>query len=340
MMRILVTGTAGFIGFHTARRLLADGHEVVGFDGVTPYYDPRLKQARHRILAQTSNRFRPVEAMLEDKDALARAVAPQAPEVIIHLAAQAGVRYSITNPDAYISANLAGTFNVLELARRTRPTHLLLASTSSVYGGNPAMPFAETDRADWPLTLYAASKKSVEAMSHSYAHLWDIPVTCARFFTVYGPWGRPDMALFKFAEAIESGAPIEIYGDGSASRDWTYIDDVVEALMRLMTAVPEKHRPLAMREGQDSLSPVAPWRAVNVGRGQPVSLAAFIETLERSLGKPAQRRLLPMQQGDPSATFADTRLLTALTGFTPRTGLDEGVRSFVAWYRQWRESAG
>lgn len=331
-MRILVTGTAGFIGFHLARRLIADGHMVVGFDGMTTYYDVRLKHKRHEILGQT-NGFRAHIAMLEDKDALAKAVADCQPDVIVHLAAQAGVRYSLENPDAYVSANLNGTFNVLEAAREAGVKHLMLASTSSVYGGNEKMPFMETDLTDAPMTLYAATKKAGESMSHSYAHLWKIPTTCFRFFTVYGPWGRPDMALFKFVKAIEEDQPIDVYGEGRMGRDFTYIDDLVEGIKRLIECMPEAGQPVSGEGITDSLSPVAPWRVVNIAGGQPVGLMPFIETIEKCLGKEAKKNMLPMQKGDVRETFADASLLKALTGFTPGISVEQGVSAFVDWYR-------
>ena len=331
-MRILVTGSAGFIGFHLSGRLLADGHEVTGFDGITPYYDVRLKQERHAILKR-SNGFAGHVGMLEDKEALAKAFAAARPEMVIHLAAQAGVRYSLEHPEAYASSNLAGTFNVLEAVQEAAPRHFLFASTSSVYGGNAKTPFAETDRTDAPMTLYAATKKAGEAMSHSYAHLWGIPTTCLRFFTVYGPWGRPDMALFRFVAAIEKGEPIEIYGEGRMRRDFTYVDDLVEGIVRLMATPPETGKPVTAAGVADSLSPVAPWRVVNIAGGRPVELLNYVETIERHLGKKAIRRLLPMQKGDVGGTHADTSLLEALTGFVPQTGVDEGVRAFVEWYR-------
>ena len=331
-MRVLVTGSAGFIGFHIARRLVADGHLVVGFDGMTPYYDVRLKQRRHAILAK-SNGFRAKIGQLEDKAALDDAVADCRPDVIIHLAAQAGVRYSLEHPEAYVSANLDGMFNLLEVARAAAPKHLLIASTSSVYGGNSKMPFRETDRADWPMTLYAATKKAGEAMAHSYAHLWKLPTTCFRFFTVYGPWGRPDMAPIKFVSAIDDGRPIEVYGEGQMRRDFTYIDDLVEAVIRLIDVVPEQGKPSTADGVEDSLSPVAPWRAVNIAGGQPVWLMPFIETIERHLGKPANKVMLPMQKGDVTETYADASLLQALTGFTPTITVDEGVKALVDWYR-------
>ncbi|MBB6307569.1 NAD-dependent epimerase/dehydratase family protein [Xanthobacter tagetidis] len=331
-MRFLITGTAGFIGFHLARRLLDEGHFVVGYDGMTDYYDPALKRARHDILAR-SNGFRAVEARLEDMAALTAATEAAAPDVMVHLAAQAGVRYSIEHPRTYVDSNLVGSYNVLEAARVARPKHLLMASTSSVYGGNAKMPFAETDRADWPITLYAATKKAMEAMAHSYAHLWGLPTTSFRFFTVYGPWGRPDMALFKFVDAILSGRPIEIYGMGEMRRDFTYVDDIVEAVVRLAGMPPVAGQPVKAAGVEDSLSPVAPWRAVNIGGGEPVGLLDFVKAIEAAVGREAEKLMRPMQPGDVRDTFADPRLLEALTGFRPQTPLDIGVPAFVAWYR-------
>jgi UDP-glucuronate 4-epimerase len=330
-MRIFVTGTSGFIGFHLARRLLELGHFVDGYDGMTSYYDLRLKEARRAILLRT-NRFRDTIAMLEDMDALTQAVDASEPDVIVHLAAQAGVRYSLENPRAYIESNLVGTFNVMELARMRSVGHFLIASTSSVYGANPATPFIESDRTDHPLTLYAATKKSNEVMAHSYAHLWSIPTTLFRFFTVYGPWGRPDMAPLKFIEAIENGRAIDIYNHGDMERDFTYIDDLVEAIVRLIDVPP----PLApggnAMEG-DTLSPVAPYRIVNVGRGQPVKLLDFIDAIERKLGKKAIRNYLDMQLGDMRRTFAGSSLLERLTGYRPSTSIETGVSALVDWYR-------
>lgn len=331
-MRVLVTGSAGFIGYHLSKRLINDGHMVVGFDGMTPYYDVRLKHKRHELLEKT-NGFRAHIGMLEDRDALDKALDDCRPDMIVHLAAQAGVRYSLENPSAYISTNLVGTFNILEAAREAGIKHLLFASTSSVYGGNEKMPFKETDLTDAPMTLYAATKKAGEAMSHSYAHLWKIPTTCFRFFTVYGPWGRPDMALFKFVKAIEEGQPIDVYGEGNMGRDFTYIDDLVEGIARLMDCVPEEGRPAAQEGVLDSLSPVAPWRVVNIAGGQPVGLMPFIETIEACLGKKAEMNMLPMQPGDVRKTYAQAGLLAALTGFTPGICVEDGVAAFVKWYR-------
>ncbi len=332
MSRFLVTGTAGFIGFHLARRLLDEGHQVVGFDGMTPYYDVSLKEARHGVLSER-NGFAAIEAMLEDMDALNAAAALAEPDVIVHLAAQAGVRYSLENPRAYVNSNLVGSFNLLEVARQAKPKHLLLASTSSIYGANALIPFAEADKADEPLTLYAASKKAMEVMAHSYAHLHQIPTTAFRFFTVYGPWGRPDMALFKFVSAILKDEPVEIYGEGKMQRDFTYVEDLVDAVVRLADLPPTPESRVSVPGVIDTLSPVAPFRVVNIGGGQPVGLMDFVETVEAAVGKAAIRKMLPMQPGDVPRTYASPGLLKALTGEAPSTPLADGVEAFVAWYR-------
>jgi UDP-glucuronate 4-epimerase len=330
-MRILITGTAGFIGFHLARRLCAEGHLVTGIDGMTSYYDVALKRERNAILSR-SNAFRGHEFMLEDMERLRSIAEAEKPEIIIHLAAQAGVRYSIENPRAYVDANLVGTFNVLEIARAIKPRHLLIASTSSVYGANAAIPFRETDRADQPLTIYAATKKAGEVMAHSQAHLYSIPTTLFRFFTVYGPWGRPDMAYFKFVRQMLRDEPIDIYGHGKMSRDFTYIDDLIEGIVRLMPLIPEAG--VAAAGDLDSISPAAPHRIVNIGGGQPVALMDFIAAAERSLGIVAKRNYLAMQPGDVPITFASADLLERLTGFRPATPIQTGVDAFVAWYRE------
>ena len=327
-MRVLITGTAGFIGFHLARRLLDEGHQIAGVDGLTAYYDVELKRARHAILKRY-DAFAEHVLMLEDAAALAALGQAFQPAVIVHLAAQAGVRYSLENPRAYVDANLVGTFNALELARDQSVEHLLLASTSSVYGANTDMPFAETDRADHPLTFYAATKKAMELMSHSYSHLWGIPTTAFRFFTVYGPWGRPDMALFKFVEATLKGRPIDVYNQGNMTRDFTYVDDLVEAITRLIGTPPRQGRPAP--GALDSLSPVAPWRVVNIGGGAPVRLTEYIDAMEAAIGRKAIRNMLPMQMGDVPATSADTSLLEALTGYKPSTSVGAGVKAFCDW---------
>ena len=341
MRTAFITGTAGFIGYHLARLLLEQGWRVAGFDGMTDYYDVRLKQRRHQGLMQ-SEHFTATEAMLEDADAVASAVEGAQPDVIVHLAGQAGVRYSLENPRAYLDANVIGTFNVMEAARAAGVDHLLMASTSSVYGANETMPFVETDKADTPLTIYAATKKATEAMGHSWAHIHHLPVTMFRFFTVYGPWGRPDMALFKFAEAIRAGRPIELYNGGDMARDFTYVEDLVRAVALLIDAVPPQ---ADARDGWepvpgDTLSPAAPFRVVNVGNSESVRLLDFVSALEDAMGREAERALLPMQTGDVPATWADASLLRALTGYAPHTSYRDGVARFVEWHDRWRAEAG
>ena len=326
-MRVFITGTSGFIGFHTARLLLDEGHEVHGFDGMTDYYDVSLKQARQDILSAYPN-FTNTNAMLEDFEAITTAAAACEPEVIIHLAAQAGVRYSIENPRVYIDANIVGTFNVLEVAKTHQVKHLLLASTSSAYGANTKMPYSETDKADTQMSLYAATKKATESLAHSWAHIHGIPITAFRFFTVYGPWGRPDMAPFKFTKAILEDKPIDVYNNGEMYRDFTYIDDLVQGIRLLIDAVPGTD-PVSE---SDSLSPVAPYRVVNIGNSQKVKLLDFIEALEKSLGKEATRNYLPMQPGDVTATWADANLVRDLTGYQPSTKVSEGVKKIVEWF--------
>lgn len=328
-MRFLITGTAGFIGFHLARRLLADGHEVLGLDNFSPYYDVALKEDRNALL-EGHDGFRVARLALEDTDALNGAWEEFAPDVVVHLAAQAGVRYSIDHPEAYISANLVGTFNVLEAARRYQPRHLLAASTSSAYGANIEMPFRETDKAVNPITLYAATKSATELMGHSYAHLFGVPTTFFRFFTVYGPWGRPDMALFKFANAMLKDEPIDVYGEGKMSRDFTYVEDLIEAITRLTNVVPGTAPPV---DG-DTLSNVAPFRLVNIGGGKPSPLMDYIGELERALRKTANKNFLPMQEGDVPDTTASPELLERLIDYKPETPISVGVPAFVAWFRQ------
>jgi len=336
-MRIaFITGSAGFIGFHLAQVLLDQGWRVAGFDGMTDYYDIRLKQRRHQMLLQNAG-FTATEGALEDRDALARAVAAARPDVIIHLAAQAGVRYSLENPRAYIDSNVVGTFNVMELAQEHAVDHLLMASTSSVYGANTDMPYAEVHKADTPLTIYAATKKATEAMGHAWAHLNALPTTLFRFFTVYGPWGRPDMAYFKFTRAILQGDPIDIYNHGDMWRDFTYVEDLVRGIALLIDAVPPKVADRAGTEpvSGDTLSPVAPFRIVNIGNSDKVRLLDFIDAIEAEIGRPAIRNLMEMQKGDVPATWADATLLKALTGYAPQTDFRDGVARFVRWYREY-----
>jgi UDP-glucuronate 4-epimerase len=334
MRTILVTGTAGFIGFHLARHLIAEGFRIVGVDAMTSYYDVALKQRRHAMLRE-SNAFSAEEFDILEAERLMDYARAARPDAIVHLAAQAGVRYSLEFPRAYIDTNVTGTFNVMEAARELGVAHLLMASTSSVYGANEDMPFAETQQADTPLTIYAATKKANEMMGHSYAHLWDLPVTMFRFFTVYGPWGRPDMALFKFTKGILEGTPIDIYNHGQMYRDFTYVEDLVRGIRLLIDAAPE--RPASrddIAEG-DSLSPVAPFRIVNIGNSDKVRLEDFIDAIEQELGKPAIRNYMDMQPGDVPATWADASLLRRLTGYAPQTDIREGVKRFVAWYREY-----
>ena len=331
MPKALVTGSAGFIGYHLCKHLLAEGFDVIGFDAMTDYYDVRLKERRLANLLQSGS-FRAVNDRLEADGVLMDLVAAEKPDFIVHLAGQAGVRYSIDEPRSYIDANIIGTFNLLEAVRATPVKHLLLASTSSAYGANTQMPYAETDKADTQMSFYAATKKSNEVMAHSYAHLYDIPTTMFRFFTVYGPWGRPDMALFKFTKAILNGDPIDVYNHGDMSRDFTYVTDLVRGIHLLLDAVPERLDDVPIG---DSLSPVAPHRIVNIGNGEPVQLMDFIDAIEEALGQPATKNFMDMQPGDVPATWADCALLQKLTGYTPKTDVVTGVKAFVDWYRDY-----
>lgn len=328
MRTALVTGAVGFIGYHTCRALLAAGWRVTGLDAMTTYYDPALKEAR---LVQLVNQpdFTFHRGQIEEPGLVAGLMAGS--DAVIHLAAQAGVRYSIEAPRSYVEANLIGTYEVLEAARATKPAHLLMASTSSAYGANTQMPYRETDNATHPMSFYAATKIANEAMAHSYAHLYRTPTTMFRFFTVYGPWGRPDMALFKFVKAITQGEAIDVYNHGDMRRDFTYVDDLVTGIIRLIDAVPGTE-PVG---DMDSLSPVAPYRVVNIGNGTPVALTDFITAIEEALGRKATRKLMPMQPGDVPATWADAGLVTALVGAMPRTDIRDGVARFVEWYRGW-----
>ena len=334
MERIFVTGTAGFIGYHLAELLLAEGLQVHGFDGVTDYYDVQLKRRRHQRLMQHPN-FAATEGMLEDGETLRAVAAGFRPDAIVHLAAQAGVRYSLENPRAYVDSNVVGTFNMLELARDLEVQHLLMASTSSVYGANSDMPFKETDKADTQLTIYAATKKATESMAHSYAYLSAVPVTVLRFFSVFGTWGRPDLALFKFVDAILDDRPIDIYNNGDMLRDFTFVSDLVRAIRMLIPMVPPAPDSGAPSSPLDSLSAVAPFRIVNIGNSEPVKLLDFIDMVEERLGKPAVRNYLPMQPGDVRATWADASLLRELTGYQPQVSVRDGVAAFVGWFRDY-----
>lgn len=318
---ILITGTAGFVGFHMAKRLSKDlpAARIIGIDNINAYYDPRLKEARLEELKSCPNvTFQKLD--LADRDGMAQLFETYKPSVVIHLAAQAGVRYSIENPHAYIDSNIVGFLNILEGCRHNKVDHLLYASSSSVYGANTKVPFSTDDQVDNPVSLYAATKKSNELMAHTYAHLYGIPSTGLRFFTVYGPWGRPDMAYFKFTQAILNGKPIDIYNFGDMKRDFTYIDDIVEGIVRLMPQPPQP-------------ATGAPHAVYNIGNNQPEDLMEMISILETEIGKKAERNLLPMQPGDVYSTFADVAPLTALTGFKPTTSLKDGLHKFVEWYK-------
>lgn len=330
----LVTGTAGFIGSFVAADFLKRGYRVIGFDAMTDYYDVELKRRRHQRLLQNQH-FTAVEERLETPGVLLEIMARETPNVVVHLAAQAGVRYSIDHPESYMTANLEGTFRLLEAIRAHPPGHMLMASTSSVYGANEGLPYSETDKVDHALSFYAATKKAAEAMTHSYAHLYDLSITMFRFFTVYGPWGRPDMALFKFVKATLEGRPIDVYNNGEMKRDFTFIDDLSDAVCRLAEVPPVRPQTREEIAEYNSLSPVAPWRVVNIGNNQPVELMAFIEAIESALGRKAERNYMPMQAGDVPATWANTQLLESLIGTVPATPIEEGVARFVAWYREY-----
>ena len=330
-MNFLITGTAGFIGFHLAKSLLDKGYKVCGYDGMTDYYDINLKYARHKILLNNPN-FVATEGMLEDNEKLNEIADKFQPDVIIHLAAQAGVRYSLENPRAYINSNIVGAFNVMEISRKQKVKHLLMASTSSVYGANLKMPFTEKEKADTQLTIYAATKKSNESMAHAYSHLWKIPTTMFRFFTVYGPWGRPDMALFKFVNGIINNKPIDIYNNGEMYRDFTYVDDLVNGIKLLADIPPTIKKNISEI---DSLSPVAPFRIVNIGNSTKIGLLDFIEAIEDVLGKKAIKNYMPMQKGDVHATWADASLLKSITDYKPQTNFKDGIASFIKWYRRY-----
>ena len=332
---ILVTGAAGFIGFHVAQRLLSTGSKVVGLDNLNDYYDPKLKEARLDILKRQSN-FTFVKLNLADRDSVKSLFAQHRFPAVIHLAAQAGVRYSLQNPHAYVDANIEGFVNVLEGCRHGDCGHLLFASSSSVYGANTKLPFSVQDNVDHPISLYAASKKANELMAHAYSHLYKIPATGLRFFTVYGPWGRPDMAMFIFAKAILSGTPIRLFNHGNMRRDFTYIDDVVEAVVRLMDH-PPRGNPAWSGAKPDPATSSAPWKIYNIGNNRPEELLHVVSLLEKELGRTAVREMLPMQPGDVPATYADIDDLARDVGFRPATTIEDGIARFAKWYRAYHK---
>ena len=332
--RILITGTAGFIGYHLARLLLAEGFRVHGYDGLTDDYDVTLKRHRHGLLRRNAQ-FSADEAMLEDADCLRNAAERFRPDIIVHLAALSAGRQSLEKPCAYVDSNVIGTLNVMEAARMLEADHLLVASSSSVYGANDDMPLAETEKADTQLTIYAATKKANESMAHAHAHVWGVPTTIMRFFNAYGPVGRPDGALFMFVDAILAGQPIDVYNSGGIYRDFTYVDDLAASIRLLMDAVPEGPGNWSGAIEGDSLSPAAPFRIVNIGNNKMVRLLDFIEAIEVCLEKPAQRNYKSLQTGDAPASCADATLLYTLTGYRPRTDYREGIGRFVSWFREY-----
>jgi UDP-glucuronate 4-epimerase len=332
-MRILVTGTAGFIGFHVSKSLLEAGHEVTGVDNLNDYYDVRLKLARLEQL-NGRNGFRFIKQDIADRAAMPEIFSQERPERVVHLAAQAGVRHAFDHPHDYIEANIIGFMNILEGCRQNQVQHLVFASTSAVYGANTSMPFSVHQNVDHPVSLYGATKKANELMAHSYAHLFRLPVTGLRFFTVYGPWGRPDMSLFLFTKKILAGEPIDVFNYGDHLRDFTYVDDTVEGVVRTLDKIPEPD-PRWNGDAPDPASSSAPYRLFNIGNNQPVSLLHFIECIENALGKTAGKNMLPLQPGDVHKTFAEIDDLTNAVGFRPMTSIEEGIQKFVAWYRRY-----
>jgi len=328
-MKIFVTGSSGFIGFHLSKKLLEKGHSVHGFDSMNNYYDVKIKKTRLKILKEYK-RFSFTKNKLENKKILSNSILKFKPKVIIHLAAQAGVRYSIENPRAYMDSNIIGTYNIIELAKKINIKHLLIASSSSVYGANKKLPFRETDKTETQLSIYAATKKSTESIAHSYSNIWKTPITMLRFFTVYGPWGRPDMALFKFTKGIINKKKIDIYNNGKMYRDFTYIDDIVGGIIALINKAPNKKQFGKIKN--DSLSPVAPFRVLNIGNTHKVYLLDFINELEKQLGKKAIRNYMAMQKGDVKMTVSDTTLLKKITGYNPKTHYKIGIKKFLEWY--------
>ena len=330
----VITGSAGFIGFHVSRKLLSRGWKVVGIDCLSDYYDVKLKHAREDLLKQYPE-YVSINEKIEEQGILLEVFAKENPNIVVHLAAQAGVRYSIDNPREYLESNIIGTFELLEAARLYPPRHMVIASTSSAYGANDEMPYRETQKSDFQMSFYAATKKSTENMAHSFSHLYDLPITMFRFFTVYGPWGRPDMALFKFTRSILRGEPIDVYNYGDMKRDFTYIDDLVEGIRLLIDVVPQISSNSSLPLNFDNKSPVAPFRVVNIGNSKPQKLIDFIHAIEIAVGKTAKKNMMPIQAGDVPATWADISLLKELTGYVPATDLTTGVEKFIEWYQSY-----
>ena len=332
--KILITGTAGFVGFHLAENLLKKGFEVFGIDGITDYYDVNLKFDRHNILSNYKN-FTKEEFLLEDSQKLNEVFVSFKPSIIIHFAGQPGVRYSHQNPMSYVNSNLIATFNILEMSKKYPIRHLLFSSTSSVYGDSDLIPFKEIDKTDEPLSFYAATKKSCEVMLHSYSHVYKIPVSVIRFFTVYGPWGRPDMALFKFTKKIINNEEIEIYNNGNMRRDFTYIDDLIDGINSIIEKIPNNDLDAKLNIENDSLSKSAPFRVLNIGNSNPTNLINYVDLIEEKLGLKAKRKFLDMQKGEVKDTWSDTNLIYNLNGFKPKVNLSRGIENFINWYKQY-----
>ncbi len=328
-MKIFITGSSGFIGFHLAKKLLDKGFKVCGYDSMNSYYDTKLKKSRLNILKKYEN-FKFVKNNIENYKVLKGIIIKFKPKIIIHLAAQAGVRYSLKNPDAYLQSNIIGTFNIIKIANIIKTKHLIIGSSSSVYGANKKFPFQEIDKTDHQISFYAATKKSTENLAHSYSSLWNLPITVLRFFTVYGPWGRPDMAYFKFTKKILNGKKIDIYNKGRMYRDYTYIDDIVDGILKLINKVPKLTSKKKIKN--DSLSPVAPFRILNIGNTKKIYLLDFINTLEKELGKKIKKNYMSMQKGDVHSTLSDTSLLKKITGYNPKTKYQTGIKKFIEWY--------
>ncbi len=333
---IIVTGSAGFIGFHVCKYLLSKGFNVLGYDAMTDYYDVNLKKNRNSILLKSSS-YQNVIGLLENKDLLFNTIKSFNPKIVIHLAAQAGVRFSIKSPESYINSNIIGTFNLLEILKKKEIEHFLMASTSSVYGANEELPFVENQKTDHQISFYAVTKKSNELMTHSYSHMYLLPTTMFRFFTVYGPWGRPDMALFKFTRKILENEPIDVYNYGKMKRDFTYVDDIVKAICLLMNEPPVNIRTNKKLYSNDTLSKVAPWRVVNIGNTKPVELMDYVRAIEKELNMKSKINYLPLQPGDVPETFSNVDLLKYLTGFKPDTDINHGVKQFINWYKSYYE---
>ena len=327
--KIYITGSSGFIGFHTAKKFLDKGLKVHGFDSMNNYYDVNLKKDRLNILLKYKN-FSFTKGLLENKKLLNKSIINFKPTIIIHLAAQAGVRFSIKNPEEYLNSNIVGTFNILKIAHKIKIKHLIIGSSSSVYGSNEKLPFREIDKTDHQISFYAATKKSSESLAHSYSSLWRIPITILRFFTVYGPWGRPDMAYFKFTRKILDGKKIDIYNKGKMYRDYTYIDDIVNGILQLINKAPSLNKKIKIKN--DSLSPVAPYRVLNIGNTKKIYLLDFINSLEKQLKKKIKKNYLPMQKGDVRSTLSDSSLLKKITGYNPKTNYKIGIKKFINWY--------